>query len=90
MSATNVRFEIADRDYDCNCCEFIKDCLDDVMPELTEEQRAIVDKAKANNWQVKKGDMCRRYTWDEGSEEEMECVEIPEMVDIISDLDLWP
>lgn len=86
----DLRFETADEDYECNASLFIKDCLDDIQDELIAEQKQAIEKAKANNWHVLKGERCRMYTWDKGSDEEMECVEIPEMAEICTKLKLWP
>lgn len=90
MAATKVRFEIADEDYECNASLFIKDCMEDILTDLNEEEKIAVELAQSNNWHVKKGDNCRRYTWDEGESEEMDCVEIPAMAEICIRLDLWP
>lgn len=87
---SDLRFEIADNNYDCNACTFIKDCLEDILPDLSDEQKQDVELAQSHNWQVLKGERCRRYTWDKGQDEEMDCVEIPAIAEICSDLDLWP
>lgn len=91
MSITNLRFEIADQDYDCNACEHIKDNIEEYKKDCgfsTGELQAL-ELAEKNNWKVKKGEMCRRYIWDEGGDEECECVEIPAIAKLNTEHDLW-
>lgn len=90
MPISNLRFEIADDNYECNACLFIKDCLEDIESDLTDEQKEAVDLARQHNWKVLKGERCRHYTWDEGDTEEIDCVEIPAIAEICTDLHLWP
>lgn len=87
---TNPKFKIAEQDHDCNACEFIKDCYKDFYDDLTEEQQAVIERAKAKGWKVLKGERCRVYTWAKGTSEEMLCIEIPEVAELVSDLDMWP
>lgn len=90
MGATNTRFEIATETEDCNACLFIKDCLEDIVPDISYSEKRAIVRARENNWQVQKGDMCRKYTWLETDEEVIECVEIPEIASICTEHDLWP
>jgi hypothetical protein len=89
MGMSNLRFVKARKDYDCNACEHIKDRLDEIMPDLNEEQKAAVELAKSHNWKVLKGEQCRRYTSNKGTAEEMDCVEIPAIAQICIELKLW-
>lgn len=89
MAVTNERFEVAKDDFDCNASEHIKEIIDEIKPELTHEELEAVERAKANGWKVLKGERCRVYTWNEGGDEEYECVEIPAIAEICSRLDLW-
>lgn len=86
---SNFRVELAEHDHYCNASTFIQDVVDEIWPDLTKEQQAAVNRAQANNWMVKAGTRCRHYTWDAGRDEEMECIEIPEISEIVSELDMW-
>lgn len=89
MSMSNLRFEIADQDYECNASLFVMDQLDELEPDLTEDELAAIERAKANNWKVMKGEQCRRYTWTHGDGEQIDCVEIPAIAEICREHDLW-
>lgn len=86
---TDPVIKVADRVIQCNASMFIKDCLSDIVPELTYQQKRDVVKARQNNWSIQIGEEYRYYIYDEEGPD-CECCEIPEMSEICADLDLWP
>lgn len=87
---SEVQYKVATEKLDCNASMFIKDCLDDILSDLTFSQKRDVVKARANNWQIQIGETYRFYTWLPDTDEECDCCEIPAMSKICSDLELWP
>lgn len=89
---SDLRYKIADNRYDkkrCNAYLFIEGCLDDIVPQLTYEQKRAVVRARNNNWKISHGDSIRVYIWNKGGSEECECVELVDIAEICTDLDLW-
>jgi hypothetical protein len=87
---TTPVIRITDIDRECNACLFIQNAMFDIEQDLTDEQKALIDAARADKWKVKAGQPARFYIANEGTSEEVECWERPEMVDICTQFDLWP
>lgn len=100
---TNEEMRVATTAIECNASLYIKECLWDIMGDLTfAEKRAIV-RVRQNNWCISQGETYRHYIWretyydeEQGAEVvyetggyESECCEIPEMAAICTRLNLW-
>lgn len=99
---TNEETRVATERIECNASLYIKECLSDIVGDLTFAEKRQIVKARENGWHIKPGEQYRYYKWweayydEEQGEllpsdggEECECCEIPEMAAICTRLNLW-
>lgn len=67
VTVINEKRVVARKDYTCDSCLFLREGLDNIENRLTEEERASIEKAKANGWKILKGQQyIRQFNSTEG------------------------
>lgn len=101
MAVHNESIKVATCILDCNASHWIRECLDDIVSDLTFAEKRAVVTARRNGWAILQGESYRHYVWSERytdedtgevhtDPEEMDCCEIPAMAAICTRLKLWP
>jgi hypothetical protein len=85
-----INVKKARKDHHCDSCAYIRDTVykDEAPYKFTEDDLKVWEKAKANNYRIKKGDPYRKVigVYD-GQMQEFKC--IPELDDICNRLDFY-